>query len=82
MKHNQTRSNVWKKTVKNTSNKTQVCVEKTSHLQENLQVYEPRHEKMFMPYANNKGADPPAHLCSLMSAFVVRCLDSIISNTC
>ena len=41
---------------------------------------EPRHEKTcFMPYANNKGADQPAHLCSLISAFVVRCLDSIIS---
>ena len=32
-----------------------------------------------MPYANNKGADQPAHLRSLISAFVVRCLDSIIS---
>ena len=31
-----------------------------------------------MPYANNKGADQPAHPCSLISAFVVRCLDSII----
>ena len=30
-------------------------------------------------YANNKGADQPAHLRSLISAFVVRCLDSIIS---
>ena len=30
-----------------------------------------------MPYANNKGADQPAHLRSLISAFVVRCLDSI-----
>ena len=29
-----------------------------------------------MPYANNKGADQPAYLCSLTSAFVVRCLDS------
>ena len=29
-------------------------------------------------YANNKGADQPAHLRSLFSAFVVRCLDSII----
>ena len=27
---------------------------------------------------NNKGADQPAHLRSLISAFVVRCLDSII----
>ena len=32
-----------------------------------------------MSYANNKGADQPAHPCSLISAFVVRCLDSIIS---
>ena len=40
-----------------------------------------------MPYANNKGADQtaqikgadqPAHLRSLISAFVVRCLYSII----
>ena len=29
--------------------------------------------------ANNKGADQPAHPCSLISAFVVRCLNSIIS---
>ena len=33
---------------------------------------------MFMPYANNKGADHPAHPRSLISAFVVRCLDGII----
>ena len=31
-----------------------------------------------MPYANNKGADQPAYLRSLISAIVVRCLDSII----
>ena len=31
-----------------------------------------------MPYANNKGADQSAHPRSLISAFVVRCLDSII----
>ena len=31
-----------------------------------------------MPYANNKGADQPAHPRSLISTFVVRCLDSII----
>ena len=29
-----------------------------------------------MPYANNKGADQPAHHHSLISAFVIRCLDS------
>ena len=38
--------------------------------------YEPGHEKMcFMSYANNKGADQPAHLRSLISAFVVRVRD-------
>ena len=34
-------------------------------------------ENLFMPYVNNKGADQPAHPRSLISAFVVRCLDSI-----
>ena len=34
--------------------------------------------KPVMPYANNKGTDQPAHSRSLISAFVVRCLDSII----
>ena len=31
-----------------------------------------------MLYANNKGTDQPAHTRSLISAFVVHCLDSII----
>ena len=35
-------------------------------------------ENLFMPYANNKGADQPVHPCSLISAFVVSGLDSII----
>ena len=30
------------------------------------------------PYVNNKGADQPAHPRSLISTFVVRCLDSMI----
>ena len=33
-----------------------------------------------MTYANNKGADQPAHPHSLISTFVVRCLDRISSN--
>ena len=33
---------------------------------------------MFMPYANNNGTDQTAHLRSLISTFVGRCLDSII----
>ena len=32
-----------------------------------------------MPYANNKGADQPAHPHSLISAYIVRCLDSVMS---
>ena len=43
-------------------------------------AFEPGHEKTcLMSYANNKGADQPAQLRSLISAFVVHCLDSIIS---
>ena len=39
----------------------------------------PHHEKTcFAMYANNKGADQPAHPHSLISTFVVRYLDSII----
>ena len=42
-------------------------------------IHEPGHEKMcLISYANNKGVDQPAHPRSLVSAFVVRCLDSII----
>ena len=33
-----------------------------------------------MPFANNKGADQPAHPHSLISASVVYCLDSIMSS--
>ena len=36
-------------------------------------------ENLFMPYANNKGADQPAHPRSLISTFIVCCLDSVIS---
>ena len=32
-----------------------------------------------MSNANNKGADQPAHPCSLISAFVVQCLESIMA---
>ena len=45
-----------------------------------MYLIEPGHEKMcLMSYANNKGADQPAHPRSLISAFVVRCLDSVMS---
>ena len=43
-------------------------------------LHEPGHENMcLMSYANNKGADQPAHPRSLISTFIVHCLDSIIS---
>ena len=32
-----------------------------------------------MSHANNKGADQSGHPCSLISTFVVRCLDSFSS---
>ena len=42
--------------------------------------FDPSHEKTcLMSYANNKGTDQPANPRSLVSVFVVRCLDSIIS---
>ena len=45
-----------------------------------MSLFEPGHEKMcLMSYANNKAADQPAHPGSLISAFVIHCLDSIIS---
>ena len=44
------------------------------------EISEPGHVKMcLMSYANNKGADQPAHLRSLISTFVVHCLDSVMS---
>ena len=47
--------------------------------EQNIYLYEPGHEKLcLMSYANNKGADQSAHPRSLISAFVVRCLDCII----
>ena len=34
--------------------------------------------KTVLSYVNNKSADQPAHPRSLVSAFVVRCVDSMI----
>ena len=49
------------------------------HLQGVPQSNEPRHKKTcFFPYANNKGTDQPTHPRSLISAFVVRCQDSMV----
>ena len=42
-----------------------------------LRLFEHHHEKTcLMPYAKNKGADQPVYPRSLISTFVVRCLDS------
>ena len=43
-----------------------------------IYIWATSRENLFLPYANNKGADQPAHLRSLISTFVIRCLDSII----
>ena len=41
----------------------------------------PRHEKTCLcGFANNKGADQLAHPCSLISAFVIHLLESVISK--
>ena len=37
-------------------------------------------ENLLLPYATIKGPDQPAHMRSLISAFVVRCLDSMRSK--
>ena len=43
------------------------------------EIYGPRREKTCLPgFANNTGADQPAHPGSLISAFVIRFLESII----
>ena len=43
--------------------------------------YEPRHEKTCLrEFANNTGVDQTAHPRSLISAFVIRFLESIISK--
>ena len=50
------------------------------------QIIKLTHNMIFDPinlssrFANNKGADQPAHPCSLISAFVICLLESIISK--
>ena len=51
----------------------------TLMLKRDILVWATSWENPFLPYANNKGAVQPAHPRSLISAFAVRCLDSIIS---
>ena len=55
------------------------CWFRHSSFSSHMYAFEPGHEKMCLKsYANNKGADQFAHPRSLISAFVVCCLDSII----
>ena len=43
----------------------------------------PSWQNLFIHYANNKDADQPAHPHSLISTFIVRCLDSTnYTSTC
>ena len=42
-------------------------------------IFGPQHEKT-LGFANNKGPDKPAHLCSLISDFVICLLESIMSK--
>ena len=55
-----------------------VSVSRNSEIPMHCQKWATSWENLFMPYANNKGADQPARPRSLISAFAVRCLDSII----
>ena len=69
----------WYSDINNSSRLISYCIHKHTFEPEKY-LNEPGHEKMcLMSNANNKGADQPAHPCSLISAVVVRCLDSIIS---
>ena len=43
-------------------------------------LFELCHEIICLCHAHNKGADQPAHSCSLISAFVIHCLDSITTT--
>ena len=62
------------------SNSYSLSNENSFHSHSNTCTYEPGHEKTcLMSYANNKGADQPALSRSLISTFVVRCLDSVMS---
>ena len=53
------------------------CIIVAQHL--TFMIYVAGCEKtFFLPYVNNKGADQPTYPRSLIRAFVIRCLDSII----
>ena len=43
-------------------------------------IWAPREKTSLRGFANNIGADQPAHPCRLISAFVIRSLESLISK--
>ena len=49
-------------------------------LQQKKIIWASTYDNLILFYANNKGADQPVHLHSLISAFVIRYLDSIIAK--
>ena len=55
-----------------------IAVVKHFHRTCSFTIWATSWENLFMPYANNIGADQPAHSRNLISPFVVCCLDSII----
>ena len=58
-----------------------VDFEKNYPVGKELMQYGPRRQKTCLQgFVNNKGADQPAHPCSLTSAFVIRLLKSIITK--
>ena len=67
------------KTLISGSETKSVLESKPGYIQSELYKWATSLENLFMQYAKNKGADQPAHPRSLISTFVVRCLDSIIS---
>ena len=54
------------------------CLQRFHVNKTTLEIWAMSWEKLFQPYGNNKGADQPVHPRSLISTFVVRCIDSII----
>ena len=58
-----------------------VCILSLLQMYRFVNGYGPRHEKTGLRvFANNKGADQPAHSHSLISTFVICLLESMISN--
>ena len=78
------KENVWKSVqdhiVSKIKSKNKYLIKMDFHLfyfhAEQFYIWTTSGENLFLPYANNKGADQPAHMRSLDSAFVIGCLGS------